>query len=859
MRGNKRGYRLYTCCWVPVLLVWGVAEAQVRESAGIVLMASGQFIAEHANETVRVLLRKSPIYVGDLLKLEGDGKAQVRFRDGALVSLSGGTELQIDSFSFSETAATSSDQNIVTLLKGGFRTLTGAVAKRNRDAHRVNTPVATIGVRGTNYSVALDTQLYVGVWDGAVEVRNDAGALAIGQDQAFSYAVVSSMQQSPQGLVTAPPVLTSTVTLSKAAEPSRATGSSPPSSNTAADSQEATSPVENSTGDVTQAETSTAVDSEGGVTVTEKSGEGETLADIALVSDGQVFMESGLTDTTDTNTFEYMDGVSGDLGGTILLSDTKLPELTDAVSIVTEARLSATEEASLTRWGLGTVGTAAQSVFFSGRASPGLDGLPILTDNGLTPVDTSFDTTLPAHVVRGSTTNLTTSSNYPLIGVTLGQWTGSVSDPIIDQVNAADASETVLIESPLWWITADATDTSLFSGLSSSTYRNVVAFLGGSAQGNVSTLYPRVEVDFASGEVKGTVFIHVDNGDTYEVFYTGNLSGNLLDLSMDTTQSHVFTNQGQMLPVDGDIDVVVAGSQGGGVGASFNLFATQAGVNGDLHDITGVWLADQIPVGDRRLSIAEAASVDRLGAAAGPFGMVSGKATFVTPASGGASGTPIFVDSDMDQNTGLPTRIMKVGGATVGTPTSVTLGTKAIDWGMWDGSSTGSRVFLNGDDPQIFADINGKIFWITAEPTELATLTALQTMGRTGTWVGTVTQFQGQNEAGTPLSFMSHNSTVNFATGAITNTSLTIGAGPQFWSVGMNDGALNVNNFDLTANPAGSTLSGVALTNNSVDGTMSGIITGSGGNGIAGSFNIRSVENPSIHVDGTFLHQGTVQ
>lgn len=859
MRGSKRGHRLDTWCWIPVLLAWGMAEAQVRESAGIVLMANGQFIAEHANESVRSLQRKSPIYVGDLLKLEGDGKAQVRFRDGALVSLSGGTEIQIDSFSFSETAATTSDQNIITLLKGGFRTLTGAVAKRNRDAHRVNTPVATIGVRGTNYSVALDTQLYVGVWDGAVEVRNEAGALAIGQDQAFSYAVVSSMQQSPQGLVTAPPVLTSTVTLSKA-EPTRATGSSPPSSNTAANSKAGTSPVEESTGDVSKSETSTTVDSEGGVTVTDdKNGDGETLADFGLVSDGQLLMESGLTDTTDTNTFEFVDGVSGDLGGTILLSDTKLPELTDVVSIVTEARLSATEEASLTRWGLGTVETAAQTVFFSGRASPGFDGLPILTDNGLTPVDTSYDTTLPAHVVRGSTTNLTTFSDYPLIGVTLGQWTGSVSDPIIDQVNSVDASDTVLLDSPLWWITADATDPSSFSGFTSMTYRNVVAFLGGSAQGNVSTLYPRVEIDFASGTVKGAVFIHVDNGDAYEVFYTGNLSGNLLNLSMDTSQSHVFTNQGQMLPVDGDIDVVVAGSQGDSVGATFNLFATQAGVNGDLHDISGVWLADQIPVGDRRLSATEMASVDRLGAAVGPFGMVSGKATFVTPASGGASGTPIFVDGDMDQNTGLPTRIMKVGGAIVGTPTSVTLGTKAIDWGMWDGSSAGSRVFLNGDDPQIFADINGKIFWITAEPTELATLNALQTMGRTGTWVGTVTQFQGQNEAGTPLSFMSHNSTVNFATGAITNTSLTIGAGPQSWNVAMKDGTLNVNNYELTANPAGSTLSGVALTDNSVDGTLSSIITGSGGNGIAGSFNIRSVENPTIHVDGTFLHQGTVQ
>ncbi|MGH8446844.1 MAG: hypothetical protein ACREVL_16350, partial [Solimonas sp.] len=37
------------------------------------------------------------------------------------------------------------------LLKGGFRTVSGLIGKANPDEYRVTTPVATIGIRGTDY------------------------------------------------------------------------------------------------------------------------------------------------------------------------------------------------------------------------------------------------------------------------------------------------------------------------------------------------------------------------------------------------------------------------------------------------------------------------------------------------------------------------------------------------------------------------------------------------------------------------------------------------------------------------------------------------------------------------------------
>ena len=91
------------------------------------------------------------------------------------------------------------------LLKGGFRAVTGLVGRRDRSNYRVATPVATIGIRGTDYVVvmidpaiaadpvlaaslpagaAAEGGVVVGVIRGGVFVQNPAGAVAeVGADQ----------------------------------------------------------------------------------------------------------------------------------------------------------------------------------------------------------------------------------------------------------------------------------------------------------------------------------------------------------------------------------------------------------------------------------------------------------------------------------------------------------------------------------------------------------------------------------------------------------------------------------------------------------------------------------------------------
>jgi hypothetical protein len=96
------------------------------------------------------------------------------------------------------------------LQKGGFRTKTGLVSKRNPKAYRVATPSAVIGVRGTNYSArfcdgdcggSAADGLFIGVSEGAGSITNNGGELELGKNE---YGFAADFETSPTRLM-APP------------------------------------------------------------------------------------------------------------------------------------------------------------------------------------------------------------------------------------------------------------------------------------------------------------------------------------------------------------------------------------------------------------------------------------------------------------------------------------------------------------------------------------------------------------------------------------------------------------------------------------------------------------------------------
>ena len=67
--------------------------------------------------------------------------------------------------------------------------------------YKIHTNVATIGVRGTEFSLALDETggLGAAMYAGRIFLKNNAGVIEIGKAAEFNYAYVASANSKPRG------------------------------------------------------------------------------------------------------------------------------------------------------------------------------------------------------------------------------------------------------------------------------------------------------------------------------------------------------------------------------------------------------------------------------------------------------------------------------------------------------------------------------------------------------------------------------------------------------------------------------------------------------------------------------------
>ena len=79
----------------------------------------------------------------------------LKFEDGQVIALRAKSLLVIDDYAY-ENGNVAGNRSHTSLLKGGLRALTGEIGKENREAVSFHTPVATLGIRGTEFVVAIE-------------------------------------------------------------------------------------------------------------------------------------------------------------------------------------------------------------------------------------------------------------------------------------------------------------------------------------------------------------------------------------------------------------------------------------------------------------------------------------------------------------------------------------------------------------------------------------------------------------------------------------------------------------------------------------------------------------------------------
>ncbi len=177
------------------------ADANIL-SIGEVSTVSGSVKATRLDGTTTNLSVGDPVFQGDTIETEGSGAVGLVFLDKTTFSLSDGGKMILDELVFD--AATATGSMVVNMVEGAFSFISGEIAKTGPDAMTLETPVVTMGIRGTTVAgkaaVEGNENSFTLLQDadggvGQISVSNDGGTQVLAQVGATT--TVSSFTAAP--------------------------------------------------------------------------------------------------------------------------------------------------------------------------------------------------------------------------------------------------------------------------------------------------------------------------------------------------------------------------------------------------------------------------------------------------------------------------------------------------------------------------------------------------------------------------------------------------------------------------------------------------------------------------------------
>ena len=206
---QRRTCHMFLVAWLVLALPTAVSAEIV---AGRVVSTMGEVTAVRPDESARSLARGEPVYVEDTLRTGQRGRAQIRLIDDGLLDLRPLSRMTIDAYEESAPDEDEGGNAVMSFLRGAMRTVSGRIGRDPEDEYRMTTPTATVGIRGTDYSLqycdadCADTGrpegLYGRVDNGAVDVTNAAGT---GVFNGGDYFYVEDNNTLPSQLIGPPP------------------------------------------------------------------------------------------------------------------------------------------------------------------------------------------------------------------------------------------------------------------------------------------------------------------------------------------------------------------------------------------------------------------------------------------------------------------------------------------------------------------------------------------------------------------------------------------------------------------------------------------------------------------------------
>jgi len=189
---SSRAQALLLCgaAWL-VPAAWAVQPCPEKAQVGVLGTVIGQGHI-HAGAHSRPAERGAGVCVGERIETSAGGHVHIRFVDGALVSVRPSSRLHIEAYPQAAAGPVR-----FRLEAGVVRAVSGEFSRTQREQFRLNTPLAAIGIKGTDFVVRADAHATrATVHSGAIVVAPLAGACALAPQHCPDQALTLSADMS---------------------------------------------------------------------------------------------------------------------------------------------------------------------------------------------------------------------------------------------------------------------------------------------------------------------------------------------------------------------------------------------------------------------------------------------------------------------------------------------------------------------------------------------------------------------------------------------------------------------------------------------------------------------------------------
>lgn len=171
-------------CFVSGLALAAAPSPAQAESvqAGVNAAIKGNVTIQSVDQTAKEAVLREPVFMGDLVNSQKLSSLQVLLLDQTVLTVGPSCDMVIDEFVYDPTKNNNSLK--LRVKRGLFRFTSGKTSESGRDAVKVDTPVATIGIRGTIVegmigpdAVAFAQQIGVAAASGNID--NDGASLLV--------------------------------------------------------------------------------------------------------------------------------------------------------------------------------------------------------------------------------------------------------------------------------------------------------------------------------------------------------------------------------------------------------------------------------------------------------------------------------------------------------------------------------------------------------------------------------------------------------------------------------------------------------------------------------------------------------